>query len=223
MAEQITQIPARLKNIANNGHVAGALDIIDDVLNKTQDQINQERIDDDTALRNAIQGLSQSEIVIGPLPQTGEAGKIYRVPGTNSYSDYSWNGSQFVLMATYNNGVDDVPTAYSDNLAKSGGIYSAIFNEVHPQIRTTQPVGGMLPNVLYELGTLSGSVTFSLAAGTQGIVNHYYWTFDTGDNELTVTWPQEIIKWSGDSDPEIGTNSHYEISVLDGVGVYIEI
>lgn len=39
-------IPARLKNVAKGGHVAGAEDIIDDALGKEQSEINQERIDD---------------------------------------------------------------------------------------------------------------------------------------------------------------------------------
>lgn len=116
-------------------------------------------------------------------------------------------------------GVDTTLTSGSKKLITSGVVY----DEIYPQIGTAQPVGGMLPNVLYELGVLSGSVTFSLAAGTQGIVNHYYWTFDTGDDELTVTWPQEIVKWSEETEPTISTNSHYEVSVLNGVGVYIEI
>lgn len=42
MTEQISYIPARLKNAAVNGHVAGAEDIIDDVLNRTQNDINEE-------------------------------------------------------------------------------------------------------------------------------------------------------------------------------------
>lgn len=41
MTEQISFIPARLKNAAQNGHVAGAEDIIDDDLQMTQAQINE--------------------------------------------------------------------------------------------------------------------------------------------------------------------------------------
>ena len=176
MAEQITQIPARLKNIANNGHVAGASDIIDDALNKLQSQVNQELITSDqtldakidssvnteksraqaaeTALQNAIQGLSQSDVVVGALPQTGEAGKIYRVPGSNSYSDYGWNGSQFVLMATYNNAIDDVPMSGSDNLVKSGGVANSIFE------------GNILQRSGSTITTWNDFIHLSLVAGT---------------------------------------------------------
>ena len=44
MTEKVSYIPARLKNAAKGGHVAGAIDIIDDILNRTQDAINQETV-----------------------------------------------------------------------------------------------------------------------------------------------------------------------------------
>ena len=44
MIENKQPIPARLYNAAKGGHVAGAIDIIDDILNKTQDTINQETV-----------------------------------------------------------------------------------------------------------------------------------------------------------------------------------
>lgn len=42
MTEIISKIPARIKNAAVGGHVCGTEDIIDDVKNKTQQQINNE-------------------------------------------------------------------------------------------------------------------------------------------------------------------------------------
>lgn len=33
-------------------------------------------------------------------PTSGNENKIHRVPGTGSYSDYYWNGTSFVLLAT---------------------------------------------------------------------------------------------------------------------------
>ena len=74
-------------------------------------------------LQALYNGLTQSDIIVGTLPASGEANKIYRVPGTGSYSDYMWDGEDFVLMATYNNGVDSVPTKNSQNLLESGGAY----------------------------------------------------------------------------------------------------
>ena len=72
-------------------------------------------------LQEQYNALTQSDIVIGTLPASGTKNLIYRVPGTNSYSDYMWNGTQFVKMAEYDNAIDDEPTPGSDNMLKSGG------------------------------------------------------------------------------------------------------
>ena len=53
---------------------------------------------------NALEAAAGSGIEIvpsadWPLP-SGVSGKVYRVPGTTTYSDYGWDGTQFVLLAT---------------------------------------------------------------------------------------------------------------------------
>ena len=58
----------------------------------------------ESRLQDMYEGLTQNPVVIGPLPSSGQANTIYRVPGTSSYSDYMWDGTQFVLMATYSDG-----------------------------------------------------------------------------------------------------------------------
>ena len=115
--------------------------------------------------------------------------------------------------------IDNVPTKSSNNLVKSGGVYS----EIHPTIVTTQPQNGFLPNIFYNLGELTGNITFTLATPSDAtIVNHYYWTFDTGATAPTITWPNGIT-WLGGSAPTINSNKHYEISVLNGIGVFMEV
>lgn len=98
----------------------------------------------------------------------------------------------------------------------------AVYNEVHPAVGSSQPSGGFLPNVMYNLGTVTGTVTFSLASAVSGITNHYYWTFDTGSTAPTITWPTGL-SWYGGSTPTINANKHYEISVLNSVAVYMEV
>lgn len=49
-----------------------------------------------------------SEVIVGALPATGVANKVYRVPGTDSYTDWAWDGSTFVKLATYNGDYDAV-------------------------------------------------------------------------------------------------------------------
>ena len=79
-------------------------------------------------LKTAYAGLTQNDIIVGALPSTGVANKIYRVPGETSYSDYMWNGSAFVKMAEYGNAIDATPTKNSNNLVDSNGIYGAVVN-----------------------------------------------------------------------------------------------
>lgn len=99
----------------------------------------------------------------------------------------------------------------------------AVYSEIHPANGSSQPSGGMLPNVLYNLGTLTGTVTISLATGTSGIVNHYYFTFDAGSTAPTINWPASITSWLGGNAPTINASKHYEISVLGGIGVAMEV
>lgn len=80
----------------------------------------------------------ESDVVIGALPASGVANTIYRVPSTNSYSDYGWDGTQFVLLATYDNAIDDVPTQNSDNLVKSGGVWES-FNNLTTELNEVMP------------------------------------------------------------------------------------
>lgn len=93
---------------------------------------------------------------------------------------------------------------------------------VNPTIGTTQPSGGFLPNKVYDLGTLTGTVTFALASPTDNTrPNPYHFTFDTGSTAPTITWPSGIT-WAGGSAPTINATSHYEIMVRKGYGTSLE-
>lgn len=66
----------------------------------------------------------------------------------------------------------NIVTDKSDNTKVASP--SAVYAEIHPTVQTTMPVGGFLPNVLYDLGTISDT-TFSLATpNDSNIINHYY-------------------------------------------------
>ena len=97
----------------------------------------------------------------------------------------------------------------------------AVYDGIHPAVGSSQPSGGFAPNVVYDLGSVTGTVTFSLATPSDAnIANHYYWTFDTGSTAPTITWPSGI-SWVG-STPSVIANKHYDISIMDGVGVWME-
>lgn len=100
-------------------------------------------------------------------------------------------------------------------------------NHSHPQyyskaVESEQPPGGFLPDVIYKLGTLTGSVTFVLAAAVTGNLNHYFWMFDTGGTVPTVIWPSGIT-WAAGSAPTVAANKHYEVSILGGIAYYSEV
>lgn len=123
------------------------------------------------------------------------------------------NGAEW---ASFDNNV----TKTSVNAVKSSGIYSAI----HPANQSSQPAGGMLPNVLYNLGTITGNVTMAMATPADtSVANHYFFTFDTSTTAPTITWDAKITSWKDGSAPTINASKHYEVSVLGGVAIIMEV
>lgn len=115
----------------------------------------------------------------------------------------------------------------------NGDTITIDLNHQHPNYyskvaESTQPSGGMLPDVVYELGTLTGATTFSFAAAVSGNLNHYYFTFTSGSTAVVPTWPASITSWDGncvDSTtglPVIVASKTYEVSVLDGNAIIKE-
>lgn len=87
---------------------------------------------------------------------------------------------------------------------------------------TSQPAGGFEPDVVYNLGTLTGTIVFSLAAPITGNINHYFWSFTSGQVAPTVTWPSNII-WAAGEEPIVQPEAYYEVSILNGVAQYLEV
>jgi hypothetical protein len=115
----------------------------------------------------------------------------------------------------------------------NGDTITVDLNHQHPNYyskvaETTQPSGGMLPDVIYTLGTLTGATTFTFAAAVSGNLNHYYFTFTSGSTAVVPTWPASITSWDGncvDSTtglPVIAASKTYEVSVLDGNAIIKE-
>ena len=100
----------------------------------------------------------------------------------------------------------------------------AVYEEVHPKVETVRYSWGMSPNVMYNLGELTGNVVFLFATPEDNtIVNHYYFCFDVGNTIPTITWPVEITAWFGMAAPTIVAGHHYEVSVINGVAAYLEV
>lgn len=124
-------------------------------------------------------------------------------------------GGQNVTTITLTNGQEIEIITYNGTNGTSGII----------PVATTVPAGGMLPNVFYDLGALSGNTTFSFDTTNldSSIMNHWFWTFETPSTAPTITWPAAITSWKGGAAPTIAGSSHYEISVIDGVATFMEV
>lgn len=99
----------------------------------------------------------------------------------------------------------------------------SVYSEVHPAVGRAQPAGGMLPNVFYNLGTMSGNTTFAFASATDNTIeNEWMFQFTTPSTAPTITWPQAITGWAGGSAPTINASKTYQVSVVNGLGVIVE-
>lgn len=130
-----------------------------------------------------------------------------------------WSAETNSLQSTY----DRVNTlaGYESNAQRYPST-KATYDAIHPAVETTQPAGGFAPNIVYDLGELTGTVTFALATPADAnIANAYYWTFSTGSTAPTITWPANL-SWAGGSAPTIAANKKYEIMIRNGCASALE-
>lgn len=64
---------------------------------------------------------------------------------------------------------------------------AGVYEEIHPATQSSIPSGGMLPNVFYNLGTITTAKTMSLASPISGIYNEYQFQFSIGSTVPTIT------------------------------------
>lgn len=170
-------------------------------------------------------GMGQGDVVVEIIGTNDN--KVVKLTLTSTdVSPYHWEGcywqGSFRGWKTFELDSNKVTSISSNSTDEQYPSAKATYNEIHPAVQSTQPQGGFLPNVVYVLGTITGSVTFALANAISGIVNHYYWTFETDSTAPTITWPSNIT-WNGGGAPTINASKHYEISIFNGVGTYIEV
>ena len=171
-------------------------------------------------------GMGQGDVVIDVIGTNNN--KVIRLTLTSTdVSPYHWEGcywqgsfrgwKSFELQSNKVTSISNLSTDTDYPSAK------AVYDNINPQVATTHPLNGFLPNVMYNLGELTGTITFALAAPTDAnIVNHYYWTFDTTSTAPTITWPSGIT-WQDGSAPTVNASKHYEISILNNIGCYMEV
>lgn len=165
MAEKL-YIGGELESKAVDGVVAAASAIKDKVKDKFQGEINAE-VDaslEDRYTKEETYSKTQLDSMI-TTPDTPyidvdtyaelealtehPAGAIYRVANydgtqvvTNKYSEYSWDGTQYKLMAVRDHGIDNEPTAGSNNLVKSGGVQNELALGAVYDVSAKNPTAG---------------------------------------------------------------------------------
>ena len=173
------------------------------------------------------------------LPEdASDLGYAY-VGASAPFAIYEFDGEDWTDTGATINGVQGEPGVGFDSVAtqedgtlvitlSNGDTITIDLNHNHDSyvskvVGTAQPAGGFLPDVAYNLGEISGTVTFSLAAAVTGQLNHYFWMFSTGGTAPTITWPSTGITWAAGSAPTVAANKHYEISILGGIAYYSEV
>lgn len=159
------------------------------------------------------QATSASEALTGSITlhkvaKTGTYSDLIGAPALDTFVTAEEQGSDFPIIGDPSNYYTKAETDAIAELAKV----------------TEDPESGFAPNVYYAIGSVAGNKTFTLDTSQEktGIANIYYWTFTTSTPAPTITWPSQITKWYG-SIPTIRALKHYEISILDGIAVCIEI
>lgn len=152
-----------------------------------------------------IAGPQSFEVEAIATPGDMNTNAIYLLPSQDDIPDISTN--------IFTDKTSDVKTASP----------KAVYDAIDPACPSVQPVTGMLPNLLYEFGELAGDTTFLLnTTDVARGVNHYFWTFETPATAPTITWPAGLT-WQGGSAPTINASKHYEISVLNGIAIALEV
>lgn len=169
-------------------------------------------------LNNLITTPNQQYVTVSSfqdLPQVGSPDTIYRVGGESvvGYSEYGWDGTDYVKLDDKNVGIDTIATANSSNLITSGAVYNLITKEVNLIGDTVN----LNPNVFYKLGSRS-SLTVTFIQGNVGELNEYMFEFTSTTDNFTLNIPTGV-KWV--EDPEITNGYTYQVSILNNLAIIV--
>lgn len=90
-------------------------------------------------------------------------------------------------------------------------------------IETTESTIELQPNTYYRVTNTSLSLLqFTLATPVdETILNEYLVEFTTSDTGTTIGFPS-VIKWANGEVPEFSTNSTYQVSIVNNLGVVLK-
>lgn len=228
-------IGGRLHSMATGNVVAGANEILDDEKEKKQSEINAETditLAEHRSLINAV--TNQNYVTVdsyNDLPSPGAVDTIYRVArydGTqvvnNKYCEYAWFNNVYKLLAVREYGIDNQPTANSENIVKSGGIYQYVEGRIDDvqtaEIHITDTTGtfSLTPNTFYIFDNIIGEVNIVLGTPISGKLNEYKLQFDCDENSH-INFPN-TLRWIDDEPLEPEQGYTYQVSIVDGLAVY---
>lgn len=79
----------------------------------------------------------------------------------------------------------------------------------------------LLPNIYYRKTNQSDTLDISLSSGDAGVLNEYLIEFTTSATGTTIILPN-TIKWANGKIPSFESNTTYQISIVNNLGVYIK-
>lgn len=110
----------------------------------------------------------------------------------------------------------------SGNITISGGGSSSGGSGAYTQVNhgTSDTTFTLTPNTFHVWDEVP-SLTLTLGEETAGVANEFLFQFTSGSTATSLTLP-DSIKWVNDSAPVIVEGKIYQISILSGLGAYLE-
>lgn len=189
-------------NIADNAVTVGKLSqqVRERLLDTyTQEQINNMLTTPDQQFVS-VTATSETASVGELLPAEGDPDTIYRVGNwdgndeetpydTTCYSEYAWDGTQYVCLAVKHPGIDEMPTLNSSNLVESGGVFGVV--EAISQ-KTIMDVNSVRDDTIYDANTeqftsFTGYAVWKYLV-TGGNVYYFSGEFAAGTTLYFLTW-----------------------------------
>ena len=116
--------------------------------------------------------------------------------------------------------VDNVMSDKSINAVSGKAVANYVAEAIDtPVVNHTETTVEITPNVLNVWGEVA-ELNITLAAGKEGVANEYIIQFTSGNNPTILVLPSEI-KWYNDKTPVIADNMVYQISILNGLAVFL--
>ena len=221
-------------------------------LNNRLDTVQQDLEDDEQAIAGALTDLNNKvediQSINGDLSDVAFSGNYEDLEGTPNIPSWALNNNKpsYTLdevtdgstrkLSTYAplaspalTGTPTAPTAATGTnttqIATTAFVKNAIDGSKVIVVNANTLPSTLDPNKVYNLGTLTGTVTipaFSSVDANDNEAKVWCFTFSTSTTAPTITWPAGITAWNGGSAPTINASKSYEVSVMNGIGVVIE-